>query len=61
MFAYNFLYVVRRQDDLSDIFERTVRGEHGEVLIPSASVEQRELFPSAGNYRDPLVPNLRRR
>jgi 2-polyprenyl-3-methyl-5-hydroxy-6-metoxy-1,4-benzoquinol methylase len=27
MFAYNFLYVARRLDDLSAIFERTVRGE----------------------------------
>jgi hypothetical protein len=27
MFAYNFLYVARRLDDLSAIFEKTVRGE----------------------------------
>lgn len=61
MFAYNFLCVVRRLDALSDIFERTVRGELGEASPPPVAVEQRELFPSAGNYRDPLVPNRRRR
>lgn len=49
MFAYNFLYVARRLDDLSDIFERTVRGEQGEASPSSVSDEQRELFPSAGN------------
>ena len=61
MFAYNFLYVVRRLDDLSDIFERTVKGEHGEGSPPPAEVGQRELFPSTGNYRDPLAPIRRRR
>ncbi|MCP2500554.1 MAG: bifunctional glycosyltransferase/class I SAM-dependent methyltransferase [Deltaproteobacteria bacterium] len=61
MFAYNFLYVARRQDDLSDIFERTVGREHREASIPSAPVEQRELFPSSENYRGPLAPIRRRR
>jgi glycosyltransferase involved in cell wall biosynthesis len=39
MFAYNFLYVARRQDALSDIFKKTVRKEQREELTSSASYQ----------------------
>ena len=53
MFAYNFLYVVRRQDDLSDIFERTVGGEHREASPPPTPLERTGLSPPEENHRTP--------
>jgi glycosyltransferase involved in cell wall biosynthesis len=44
MFAYNFLYVARRLDDLSAIFERTVRGEQKKASPPSPPPGQGNLF-----------------
>lgn len=44
LFAYNFLVVARRMDDLSDIFEKTVRGEEstGTAAAPAEEKDSRD-------------------
>ncbi|TFG59304.1 MAG: glycosyltransferase [Deltaproteobacteria bacterium] len=56
MFAYNFLYVVRRLDGLSDIFERTVR-EPGEGWPPPGRGRTEGTFIFDGKLPRPFGAN----
>jgi len=57
MFAYNFLYVARRLDDLSAIFERTVRGEQQKASPPPPRMD-RGTFSPRGNDLTPFLSRL---
>jgi glycosyltransferase involved in cell wall biosynthesis len=60
LFAYNFLVVARRMDDLADIFEKTVRGEEstGTAGAPAEEKDSSEQREQRGEeaYREERSP-----